>query len=149
MAHFAQLNENNEVIWVTPVSNDIVTDENGNDIEQRGIDHILDTIPWAKDYQWKQTSYNCNFRGYYAGIGFLYNEDLDAFVPPKRFDSWELRAIDEDLKRYGWHPPSNAEEPILTQEQENLGYYYEWDDEAYKRGDYENAWVLRNGLINT
>ena len=39
---------------------------------------------------WVQTSYNNNLRGRYAGIGFLYMESLDMFVPPKPFPSWSL-----------------------------------------------------------
>jgi hypothetical protein len=39
---------------------------------------------------WKQTSYNGNKRKNYAGIGFTYNADIDAFVPPKPFNSWTL-----------------------------------------------------------
>jgi hypothetical protein len=42
---------------------------------------------------WVQTSYNSNIRYNYAGIGFTYDENRDAFIPPQPYDSWVL---DED-----------------------------------------------------
>jgi hypothetical protein len=113
MSHFAQLDENNVVIFVTPIDNDIITDENGVEQEQLGIQHILNTIPGAENYTWKQTSYNNNFRGNYAGVGYTYDEILDAFILPKPFESWTLNEATaqwespvpypEDEKLYGWN----------------------------------------------
>ena len=40
--------------------------------------------------RWVQTSYNGNIRKNFAGIGYTYDEDRDAFIPPKPFDSWTL-----------------------------------------------------------
>ena len=40
--------------------------------------------------KWIQSSYNSNIRGTYAGLGYLYIEELDIFVPPKPFESWSL-----------------------------------------------------------
>ena len=51
---------------------------------------------------WKQTSYNANFRKHYAGIGYKYDAQLDAFVPPKPYPSWTL---DDDAN---WQPPVPA-----------------------------------------
>lgn len=60
----------------------------------------------------KRTSYNGNYRKNYAGIGFTYNEALDAFVPPKPYNSWILdentclweapTPYPNDQKRYQW-----------------------------------------------
>jgi hypothetical protein len=49
---------------------------------------------------WFQTSYNANFRGNYAGIGFTYNSELDAFIPPKQYESWILNE-----NTYRWEAP--------------------------------------------
>ncbi len=40
--------------------------------------------------RWVQTSYNANFRKNFAGIGYTYDEELDAFIAPKPYESWEL-----------------------------------------------------------
>jgi hypothetical protein len=95
MAHFAQLDDNNIVLNVYPVSNEILDLENE---EESGIDFL---IKWSGGYtNWKQTSYNGKIRKNYAGIGFIYDSVRDAFIPPKPFDSWLL---DEELCQ--WIPP--------------------------------------------
>jgi hypothetical protein len=78
MAHFAQLDENNKVIQVVVLSNDFISDENGNEVEALGVGFLSGLIGGT----WKQTSYNGNFRGSYAGVGFTYDADNDVFVAP-------------------------------------------------------------------
>lgn len=80
MAHFAQLNEQNEVLRVIVVGNAECSDENGNEVEQLGIDYCKSIL--GQHTRWVQTSYNNNFRGTYAGIGYSYDEENDVFVPP-------------------------------------------------------------------
>lgn len=82
MAHFAKLGKGNIVENVVVVSNDIAT------TEQAGVDFLNNTYK-TRDV-WKQTSYNGNFRKNFAGKGFTYDEDRDAFIPPKGFNSWVL-----------------------------------------------------------
>jgi hypothetical protein len=85
MAHFAQL-ENNIVKQVIVVSNQDIIDENGQESEEKGIafcSHLLGG-------NWKQTSYNGNFRKNYAGIDYTYDESRDAFIAPKPYNSWLL-----------------------------------------------------------
>ena len=82
MAHFAKLGTGNIVEKVEVVSNDIATNE------QAGVD-FLNNLYGTRDV-WKQTSYNGNIRKNYAGVGFTYDETLDAFIPPKEFKSWIL-----------------------------------------------------------
>lgn len=96
MAHFAKL-ENNKVTEVLVVSNDVLLDSNGIEIEQKGVD-FLESLTNHKE--WKQTSYNGSFRANYAGIGFYYDEVIDVFIPPKPFNSWVLNE-----KSYQWEPP--------------------------------------------
>lgn len=98
MAHYAELNENNEVIYVIYMTNETITDENGNEVEQLGIDHLHKHH--GKDRRWVRTSYRGNFRGRYAGVGFTYREDLDMFIEPQPYSSWVLNTSTGD-----WDPP--------------------------------------------
>jgi len=79
MAHFAQLDVNNIVTQVIVVHNNELmdgTDEN----EAKGIAFCQSLF--GKNTRWVQTSYNANFRGAYAGIGYAYDPVKDEFVPP-------------------------------------------------------------------
>ena len=78
MAHFAQLDENNIVTQVIVVNNSELLDENGNESEAEGIAFCQSLFGG----NWKQTSYNANFRKNYAGIGFTYDPVADEFNPP-------------------------------------------------------------------
>ena len=88
MAHYAELNENNEVIYVVYMDNEIITDENGNEVDQLGIDHLH--THHGADRRWVRTSYSGSCRGKYAGLGDTYREDLDAFIAPQPYPSWTL-----------------------------------------------------------
>jgi len=111
MAHFAQLDQNNVVIQVIVVSNDDIKDNSGLESEAVGVDFCKSLL--GADTVWKQTSYNANFRKNYAGIGFRYYQDKDAFVPPMPYPSWTLNAATcqweapvaypTDGKRYVWN----------------------------------------------
>jgi hypothetical protein len=79
MAHFAELDENKIVLRVIVVHNNELLDENGNELEQKGIDFCVAHYGGT----WLQTSYNANFRKNYAGIGFVYDPIRDAFISPK------------------------------------------------------------------
>jgi hypothetical protein len=78
MAHFARIN-NNIVREVIVISDDVAPDP-APDNEAQGQAFIADVLGLAGE--WKQTSYNGNFRGVYAGIGYTYDPDLDEFVAP-------------------------------------------------------------------
>jgi hypothetical protein len=85
MAHFAKLDENNFVVQVCVVNNEVLDVQNE---EQSGIDFLTD---WSNGYtNWKQTSYNGNFRYNYAAIGYKYDETADAFIAPKPCKHTEL-----------------------------------------------------------
>lgn len=112
MAHFAKLDENNVVLEVHCVHNNELLDENGIEQEQKGIDFLVN---WSNGYlAWKQTSYNGSFRKNYAGIGYIYRKDIDAFVPPQPFVSWVLNSNTAQ-----WEPPT----PMPTD-----GQMYAWDE---------------------
>ena len=95
MAHFAKL-EDNKVVQVIVVNNQELLDENGQESEQKGIDFCSNLLGGT----WVQTSYNAKIRKNYAGVSYTYDETLDAFIPPKPFDSWLL---DEDKAQ--WKAP--------------------------------------------
>ena len=78
MAHFAELNENNVVTQVIVVHNNELLD-NGVESEAKGIAFCQSLFGG----NWIQTSYNANFRGKFAGIGYTYNSVNDVFVAPE------------------------------------------------------------------
>lgn len=111
MAHYAFLDENNIVTEV------IVGKNEGED----GIDWEV----WYGDFRGqvcKRTSYNTventhtnggtPYRGNYAGIGYTYRADIDAFIPPQPFPSWTL-----DVNAQ-WKPPTPMPEDGM----------YSWDE---------------------
>lgn len=78
MAHFAKLDDTNRVVAVLVVNNDVLDPANE---EASGIAFLTE---WSGgDNNWVQTSYNGKIRARYAGVGFTYDETLDAFIPPK------------------------------------------------------------------
>ena len=95
MAHFAQL-ENNVVKQVIVVSNQDILDDKGQESEELGIKFCSNLLGGT----WLQTSYNGKIRKNYAGIGYTYDEALDAFIPAKPFDSWIL-----DTDKAQWKAP--------------------------------------------
>lgn len=76
MAHFAELDDNNIVQRVIVVNNEVLLDEDGIEQEAIGIKFCQDLLGG----RWVQTSYNNNFRGTFAGIGFKYDEINDVFI---------------------------------------------------------------------
>jgi hypothetical protein len=121
MAHFCQLDENNIVTQVIVVGNDDCTDSNGAEVESIGVAFCQKLL--GADTNWKQTSYNNSIRVRYAGIGYSYNAELDAFIAPKPFASWILNEETAD-----WESPVGAA-PALTEAQVTALSYYTWDEE--------------------
>jgi len=98
MAHFAKLDENNIVLEVNVVNNSDIGDLPFPESEPAGI-AFLDA--WAGEkFKWKQTSYNGSFRVRYGLVGYKYDEQLDAFIPPKPFPSWVFNST-----TYDYDPP--------------------------------------------
>jgi hypothetical protein len=110
MAHFARINEINQVVRVMVVNNSVIVDENGQDQERLGINFLTELYP---NSVWVQTSYNGNFRKNYAGIGYSYDKVRDAFIPPKPYPSWLLNedtclwdapvSMPDDEHKYTWN----------------------------------------------
>lgn len=98
MAHFAQLDENNQIIQVIVVNNSDCGDLAFPDSEPVGIAFCQSIF--GGDTKWVQTSYNSNFRRQYASIGGAYSAALDVFISPQPFPSWTLNEFDGL-----WEPP--------------------------------------------
>jgi hypothetical protein len=126
MAHFTELDASNLVLRVIVVDNTVLEDESGVEQEQKGIDFCKRLF--GADTIWKQTSYNGSFRVRYAGIGFTFDESLDAFIPPKPYPSWVL-----DQNIADWVAP--VIKPGLTPDQEAEGMTYIWNED-------NQEWVL-------
>jgi len=110
MAHYALLNENNIVTQV-------IVGRNENDL----IDGVSDWETYYGKFHGqvcKRTSYNANIRKNYAGIGFTYDEDRDAFIPPQPFPSWLL---DEDTCQWEAPVPYPEDDTVIYQWNEELG----------------------------
>ncbi len=118
MAHYARVNSQNIVTYVTPIPNEMITDENGIEREELAFEHLYSTIPDSVGDRWVQTSYNNNFRKRYAGLGYTWNENLDAFIPPQPYQSWILNEETAD-----W------EAPVPMPEITEGGPTYSWDEE--------------------
>lgn len=121
MAHWAELDENNVVLRVTVGDN--------NDADE-GYQWLIDNLGG----RWLKTSYNTlhgkhslggtPFRGNFAGIGFTYHEDIDAFMPPKEFPSWII-----DTTNYTWVAPVPKPDSGLWVWDEETVSWKEYDEE--------------------
>lgn len=112
MAHFAKIDSNNMVTEVVVISNDVIKDESGKEVEQLGINFMKELYG---EGTYKQTSYNGNLRKNMARKGGTYDEGRDSFINPKPFSSWVLDEStciwkapkdlpsDSDTKRYQWN----------------------------------------------
>mgnify|MGYP003624344337 FL=1 len=124
MANFAKIGLNNKVIQVISVNNNELLDSNGVEQEVNGIDFLTKLTGWSI---WVQTSYNVNFRKNYAGIGMTYDEDRDAFIPKKPYNSWVLNET-----TCSWDAPTA----------------YPNDDKVYNWNEETLAWVEEGGVID-
>ena len=143
MAHFAQLDENNVVTQVIVVSNDDTSDSNGVEVESIGVAFCQKLL--GADTNWKQTSYNSNMRGNYAGIGYTYMSNVatlgvgstDIFINPQPYPSWTV-----GVNTATWYPPANpGNKPALSIDEQAAGKYYVWNESNYQ-SDPATAWVL-------
>lgn len=119
MAHFAQLDTDNNVVKVIVISNADMIDESGQEHEHLGT--AICRKLHGQDTVWKQTSYNGTFRKTYAQVGYKYSETSDLFYDPnKPFPSWHLSDT------YDWVAPTPYP---------NDGNLYGWDEDML-------TWVL-------
>ena len=119
MASFAKIDLNLKVIEVVSVHNNELLDSNGIEQEALGIEFLTKHSNYPF---WKQTSYNGSFRKNYAGIGFTYDVERDAFIPPKSYPSWILNEdtcnwvsptpYPEDEQEYSWNESTESWDAI-------------------------------------
>jgi hypothetical protein len=105
MAHYAFLDKNNIVT-------EVITG-----IDETELIEGLDTETWYGNFRGQvcvRTSYNANIRKIYAGVGYTYDAELDAFIAPKPFGSWIL-----DQETAKWEAPV----PYPTD-----GFTYSWNE---------------------
>ena len=113
MAHFAKIGLNNIVTDILVVANRETMDAQGNEKESIGIEFLKNLTGHDT---WVQTSYNGNIRKNYAGIGYTYDSQRDAFIAPQPYPSWTLVeetcrwtapvAMPTDDKMYRWDEPT-------------------------------------------
>ena len=119
MANFAKIGLNGKVLEVQSVNNSVLLDSNGTEQEQKGIDFLTKQTNWPI---WVQCSYNTRqgvhitggtpFRKNYPGVGYIYDEDNDAFIPKKPHSNFVLNettglweppvAYPDDGNQYRW-----------------------------------------------
>lgn len=112
MSHFAELDEDNKVIRVLVCN---------NDYPNEGYDWLLETFGG----RWVQTSYNAKFRKNFAGEGYYYDEEIDAFIPPQPFGSWLFNAV-----ACNWYAPTPYPQD---------GRQYLWDEELVNWKEVNNV----------
>jgi hypothetical protein len=125
MASFAKIGLNNKVIEVLSVVNEVLHDSNGIEREDIGIDFLTKLTGYPL---WVQTSYNTfggvhnnggtPLRKNHAGIGYTYDEDRDAFIPKKPYNSWILNEstclwespipYPQDNNKYNWNEQNQS-----------------------------------------
>ena len=125
MAYFSKIGLNNKVIEVQSIANEVLHDSNGVEQEVNGIDFLTKLTGWSI---WVQCSYNTHggvhnkggtpFRKNFPSKGYTYDEDRDAFIAPKPFNSWILNedtclweapvAKPDDDNRYNWNETNQA-----------------------------------------
>jgi hypothetical protein len=137
MAHFARVNVQMLVTQVISA-------------EQEFIDSLPDAGSWV------QTSYNTYggkhydpdtreeddgvpLRKNFAGIGFKYDLERDAFIAPQPYPSWSLNE-----ETCLWDCP--LERPQETEEELQAGQYYIWNEETYQ-SDNTQGWILVGGGV--
>jgi hypothetical protein len=125
MAHFAELDVNNNVLRVIVVSNNDIKDENGNESEAIGV-AFCEGLKISETTTWKQCSYNKTFRLNYPGPGWIYDPVLDVFHAPKPFPSWTL-----NMTTGVWQAP------VARPDNNDADVRFEWDET-------NQAWIRYN-----
>ena len=128
MAHFAKLGINSKVMSVEVVADKDCKNADGVEDEEVGRQFLERIHNWPL---WKQTSYNTvrgqhtaggtPLRGNYAGIGMIYDEDNDLFLPKKPYASWTLNVAEAR-----WQSPV-GDAPALSAD-EDVTHKYEWNE---------------------
>ena len=141
MAHFAKLDYNNIVEQVIVVNNDDIKDSTGTETESIGVAFCQKMM--GASTNWKQTSYNKNLRGNYAGVGMTYMEGVrtlgvastDIFIQQQPYPSWSV-----GINTANWYSPLGDSPETTNAEKADNKYYY-WDEAAHQV-DNNVGWAL-------
>ena len=144
MAHFAELKQETDKFdgttqrWVVQrvvvVGNDVPTAAGPLGENDMHVDGESWCINFFKGGNWKQTSYNNNFRKQYAGIGYVYNASKNKFLIPQPHASWSLNSSDD------WKAPITYPS-VIDDGEENPNWFYRifWNESAYQ-ADNTKGW---------
>ena len=144
MAHFAKLDSNNHVTQVIVIDDLDIKDAAGVEQESLGVTFCQNHCGDGSSV-WKQTSYNKNIRGHYAGIGMTYMSGVrtlgvastDIFISPQPYPSWSI-----GINTANWYPPDPPGSiPALTDSEFDAGKMYIWNESNYNSNP-STAWVL-------
>ena len=119
MAHFAELDNDNIVTRVVVVDNNISTAAGPLGTNDMHVDGETWCVNFFKGGNWKQTSYNANFRKQFAGEGSTFDSAKDKFILPKPYDSWALDGNDD------WQAP-------VTYPTDTTDKAIDWDEDNQK-----------------
>jgi hypothetical protein len=132
MAHFAKISDTSQVLGVHVVNNSDVLNADGVEDETVGQAYLEQHNNWPANL-WIQTSYNTignvhseggtAFRGNYAGMGYIWDEDNNIFYPQKPFASWILNTTTAT-----WHSPIGDAPDDLTDEEKTAYTHYIWNE---------------------
>ena len=146
MAHFAKIRTNNEVLSVLYVNDRDTQNSEGIEIESVGQAYLEQHNNWPAA-QWIKTSYNTTrnqhklggtpFRGNYAGIGYIWDQENQIFFEPIPYASWV-----KNIETASWQSPI-GDKPTLTEEQtsQNTAGTHRW---GYNWNEETQAWDLTN-----
>ena len=147
MAHFAELNSDNIVIYIAVIDNHRIIDSDGNESEALGIAYCKKLF--SSTNTWVQTSYNTRggvhslggtpLRKNYVGEGYKYYSEHDLFAPPQPYASWVL-----NTSTGLWDAPETV--LTLTDEQKAANKGYIWNETNYQ-ADNTNGWELIDKLV--
>jgi len=135
MAHFAELDGNNVVTRVVVVGNDVTTAAGPLGENDMHVDGETWCVNFFKGGNWKQTSYNHNFRKQYCGKGYTFDSAKNKFISPQPYDSWALDGNDD------WQAPVTYPTDTGTEEDPK---YINWDEAGQKWTATDNSDPVNN-----
>ena len=136
MAHFAKIGMSSKVIQVLTLNNGDMLNADGVEDESVGQQYLQRHNNWPAQ-MWIQTSYNTAggkhnsgddskaFRGNYAGIGSIWDEDNNIFYGKTPYPSWVINTTTAT-----WHSPIGDAPDDLTDEENVAGTRYVWNEEG-------------------
>lgn len=148
MAHFAELDKNNKVLRVVVACNQDIAN-NGGEQSTQAAEYFKTVCPLSENgVRWVQTSYNQNFRKYFAGTNCYFDDAKDKFIKNQPYPSWTLDSNDD------WQPPvarptnlkikditEEVVEPIVWNENTLTWNGYDKNNIQYYFDSINNYWV--------